>query len=190
MEPSLNFRRKQLQVGLIALLFIIAHVMLSFYVSVAPRRLVPRNKITDVYRHLVVLGPFFTESRITYSHFLFVRYKQGNAWSPMKEYSKEYFAHYNQNPWRLDKLAYISYEKQLAFEVGTIADGKPFDAVKGSAAFRELNAFLTHELLPKQIDSVQLMYALDYYDPNSGSYAPDTLFAYTYDPKVVGNAKD
>lgn len=175
---------------MIALLIIIVHVVFSAYVSLAPQRMIPRNKITDVYRHLVALGPFFTESRITYSHFTAVRYKQSDTWSPIQEFSKIYFSDYNRYPWRLDNLAYISYEKQLVYKVAAGGSGKSFEAIKNSAAFRELNSYLMHELLPQTIDSVELICGIDYYDPSSRSYKPDTLFVYTYDPKGVANAKE
>ncbi len=190
MEPPPNFHKNQQRIGLIALLFVIVHVVFSAYVSLAPQRMIPRNKIMDVYRHLVALGPFFTESRITYSHFMAVKYKQSDTWSPIQEFSKIYFSNYNRFPWRLDNLAYVSYEKQLVYEVAAIGDGKSFDAIKNNDAFRELNSYLMHVLLPQTIDSVELTCGFDYYDPSSRSYKPDTLFVFTYDPKGVANAKE
>ena len=190
MELPPNFHKKHRRIGLIALLFVVLHAVFSAYVSLAPQRMIPQNKITDVYRHLVALGPFFTESRITYSHFMAVRFKQRDAWSPTQEFSKIYFSNYNRYPWRLDNLAYVSYEKQLVYEVAAIADGKSFNAIKNSDAFRELNSYLMHELLPQTIDSVKLICGFDYYDPTSRSYRPDTLFVYTYDPNGIANAKE
>lgn len=185
----MTVRTKQFRVGLIAALIITLHIGLCLYVSFVPYHALPRKKILAVYRQLVVLGPFFTESRINYSHHFSVRYKRHNGWSSARQFGKEHFEHYRNNPIRWDKLAYIGYENQLTFDLGAFAKGSPFETVQKSSAFRELNEFVMQELIKESVDSVQLIYGLNYFYPESKSSRMDTVFAYTYNPNVIGKAK-
>lgn len=171
-------------------MIIMLHVALCLYVFIAPDQALPRNKLIDVYRQLVVLGPFFTDSGIKYSHYFIVRFKRNDgSWSPPHQFGKEHFAGYCNNPLRWDKLSYVGYERQMTSAVATLAKNSPFEIVQRSSAFRELNEFVTQELITEPVDSVQLIYGLDYFRPESKSYWLDTVFAYTYNPNFVAKAK-
>jgi len=180
---------KQLRVGLIALAIISIHIAISLYVLVVPFQFQPKHKLVSVYRQLVVLGPFFTESRIKHSHFLSFRYKQHQGWSVTREFTKEQFYAYFNSPWRIDKLSYINYERQLGFAIGAVAARVPFENVKTNSSFRELNEFLVQEIIKAPVDSIQIIYGLDQFIPDTKSYSLDTVFVYTYNPNLIGKAK-
>jgi hypothetical protein len=180
---------KQLRIGLIALAIITLHIAVSLYILVVPFRLQPKHKLVSIYRQLIVLGPFFTESRIKHSHFLSFRYKQNNDWSVTREFTKEQFSGYFKRPWQIDKLTYINYERQLGFAIGAVAANQPFEKVKNNTSFRELNAFLVQEIIKTPVDSIQIVYGLDQFIPGTKSYSLDTVFVYTYNPNLIGKAK-
>ena len=177
------------RIGSIALVIVLFHMILGLYVAFVPDQFLSSNKLTNAYRRLVVLGPFFTDSRIKQSQFLSVRYLQHHTWSTFRVFGKEHFASYYRRPWQYSNLAYIGYERQLAHSVATEAKSKPFESVRKSVVFRELNEFLVEELIKKQVDSIQLVCGWDYYDPSAKSYLPDTLFVYTYNPNDIGKVK-
>ncbi len=165
------------------------HVVISLYVVFVPKDSISRLKIITLYKQLVVVGPFFTESRIKTSHYLAVSYKRDGKWSTPREYGKEYFLHYTRRPWRFDKLPYNDYEKRLSYEVGQFSGLKTFEKIKANSSFRELNNFVLKEYINAPVDSLTLTYALNEYIPEIKSYNLDTVFTYTYNPTTVEDAK-
>jgi len=184
-----NNQTKQFRIGLIAILIISVHIVLCLYFLFIPKQHRVQNRIVSVYKQLVLLGPFFTESRIKSTRYLSVRYKNQNTWSSVRNLSREHFASYHTNPWRWDKLSYVAYETHLARSVENIAKGRPFEAVKKSAAFRELNGFLIQEFIKTPVDSVEIVGHAATYVPRSRAYLLDTTFVFTYNPKSIGEAK-
>ena len=142
-----------------------------------------------MYRQLVLLGPFFTESRIKSTRYLSIRYKHDNAWSSFRNLSQEHFSAYRASPWRWDKLAYIGYETDLALTLGPVAKGRPLDAIKNSSSFQELNGFLMQEFIPAHVDSVQVIGHGITYVPTSQTFLSDTTFVFTYNPHTIVEAK-
>jgi hypothetical protein len=59
------------------------HVLLCIYFSVTPRNyILHRSAIGSLYHRVFLIGPFFTEERITSSTQLYMRYKvKGGSWS-------------------------------------------------------------------------------------------------------------
>src|SRR5215204_1158339 len=98
--------------------------------------------MVGVFRQLVLLGPFFTESRIKSTRYLSIRYKKDGTWSSLRNLSQEHFEAYRARPWRWDNLAYIGYETDLALTLGRVAKDRTLDAIKNSSSFQELNGFL------------------------------------------------
>lgn len=189
MKATGNSHRLQFRIGLIALTVVTLHVTLGLYVVFTPDHSLIRAKVVKIYKQLIVLGPFFTESRIKSSHSLSIRYKRNNNWSPPREFGKEHFLFYCRNPWRCDKLPYSEYEKRLSDRVGKLAKAKTFERVKNNSSFRELNGFMLQEFIKAPVDSISMVYALNHYNPKKGSYKLDTIFIYTYNPTTIGKAK-
>lgn len=143
----------------------------------------------NLYRQLVILGPFFAESRITYSHFLSVEFKANDTWSPPRQIGKEHFLAYVENPWQFNKLSYLGYERYLVTSVASLGTNRPFEEVQQGVAFRELNEVLMTEFIKTSVDSIRIVYGLNHYTPATGSYALDTVFIHTYNPDTIGKAK-
>ena len=184
----MNKETKQFRIGLIALVIISLHIVLCLYLLFSPAQFRVQTGLATVYRQLVLLGPFFAESRIKSTRYLSIRYKQ-DTWSSFRNLSQEHFAAYRASPWRWDHLANIGYETDLAYTLATVAKGRPFDAIKGSSAFQELNGFLIHEFIPMPVDSVQIIGHGITYVPTSQTYLSDTTFVFTYNPHAIGEGK-
>jgi hypothetical protein len=183
-----NKEAKQFRIGLIALVIISLHLVFCLYHLFSPAQSRVQNVIGIVYRQLVLLGPFFAESRIQSTRYLSIRYKQ-DTWSSFRNLSQEHFAAYCASPWRLDHLANIGYQTDLTYTLATVAKGRPLDSIKGSSAFQELNGFLINEFIPTPVDSVQVIGHGVTYIPTSQTYLPDTTFVFTYNPHAIGEGK-
>jgi hypothetical protein len=181
---------KQFRIGFIALVIVAIHIFLSVIVFFAPEQILPHNRVVNLYRQLVLLGPFFTESRIKYSHRLAIQYKHDNVWSQPREFGKERFAAYIDQPWKVQHLAYIGYEKMLAAEIAQVTEKHTMELVLKSSSFREMNSFLTNELIKFPVDSIRILYGLDHYHLQQKSFSVDTLFMFTYNPNTVGKIKE
>jgi len=173
------------RVGVAALIILFIHLCLATAAFLNPGAV---NPVIKVYRQLILLGPFFTESRIRHSHFLSFQLLKDGKWSEVVEPSKAHFASYANAPWRTDKTALIAYERYLANAVSDLKERKSPEEIQRSKAFRELSAFLIGEYngdkdLP---DSVKLIYGLYEYIPADRKYNEDTLFVYTYNPEAIG----
>ena len=186
----MNKETKQFRIGLIALVIISLQIVFCSYLLFSPKQFRVKNGIVTVYRQLVLLGPFFAESRIKSTRYLSIRYKQRNAWSSIRNLSQEHFAAYHASPWRWDQLAHIGYETDLAYTMGTVAKGRPFEAIKSNSTFQELNGFLIQEFIPMPVDSVQVIGHGITYVPTSQTFLPDTTFVFTYNPHAIGEGKE
>ena len=172
---------KQFRIGLIAAGIISIHVLLCLFFLFGTGRYT-RNRIASLYRQLALVGPFFTESRIKSTHYLTIRWKKNNEWSPLRRPCRENFSSYNNLPWRLDNLSAISYEIRLAHTLGTMVKEKSFTEIKKSLAFRELNGYLMDEFVQAPVDCIQIVSGLEHYHPDTRSVTLDTTFIFTYEP--------
>ena len=181
----MNNQKKQYRIGLIVLVIISLHIVLCLYFVFAPAQFRVRNRAVNVYRQLIVLGPFFTESKIKSTHYLLLRYKRNGVWSDSRNLSREHLLVYRSNPLRWDMLSKIGYETHLAYAMSDLAKAKPFETTKKSAVFQELNGFLMQEFIPVTVDSVHLVGQLETYVPTTRNYLLDTTFVVTYNPTSI-----
>jgi hypothetical protein len=170
-----------------AVVILTVHICLALLAYVHQSRVA--NPVIKAYRQLVVLGPFFAESRIRHSHFFSVQFFRDGKWSERHQPAREHFNAYAQSPWRFDKLGLIGYEKYLTGEVGKRARSKSLSDAKNPKDFRELAAFVLGEYGGGEADSVKLVYGLNEYLPHLKVYRPDTVFMHTYNPYTIGSAK-
>jgi hypothetical protein len=188
-EPQQQNASLRSRIAIIALAGVCLHVVLCLYVVFIPAESLRKNRLISIYRQLFVLGPFFSESRIKSSHHLSVRYKSKEGWSEPREFVNENFVYFSRLPFRLDKLPFNDYEKRLSYIVGNEAQRSSFDIVKKSQAFRELNEFILQEYIIIPVDSMQLIYGWQQYDPRVEKFRLDTVFHYTYNTRTIGKAK-
>ena len=180
---------RSLRIGLMTLVIVALHVAVGLYFFFTPRKLQPQNRVASLYRQLVLLGPFFTESRINYSPYFSIRYKSQGTWSEAREPGRESFSSYLNEPWQVRHLAYIVYEKQLTAELGSISKTGSFENLKKSATFREFNDFMLGEIMKSPADSIHVVYGLHYLSKNAHEAALDTIFNITYNPLSIGKDK-
>jgi hypothetical protein len=181
--------KKRFQIGFIALCIIVMHIGLAILATAFGDKLI-HNPVIKIYRQLVVLGPFFTESGIQDSHCLSIAYKQNDAtWSSPRVLSKESFSMYSEKPWQLNRLAYLGYERYLTHSISQSLTQHSIERVHNSNAFRELNEFLLEEIVKVPVDSMRLIYTLNHYNPDTKSYVIDTVFVHSYNPGPIAKAK-
>lgn len=142
-----------------------------------------------MYNRLVLIGPFFQESRIKTSPHLYVSYYDNNLWTPPRDYALENFSFYSGHPWRYGKLRMNYYDRYISNKVGQLNETMQLSDVKDSQAFRELHQFVMEEYLKRPVDSIALVYGLNHYVPQTNSTRFDTTFAYTYNPAEIAPAK-
>ena len=179
--------KRKFQIGFIALSTIILHISLALLATAFGTH----NSVFNIYRQLVMLGPFFSESRIQDSHCLTITYKQDGdaAWSAPRMLSQESFSMYREKPWQWNKLAYLGYERYLAHSISQSLASHSVEKVHSSTLFREMNGFLLSEIVNMPVDSMRLVYTLKHYMPDTKSYVTDTVFAHSYNPASIGKAK-
>jgi hypothetical protein len=177
------------RIAIVSLVVVFVHVVLCLCVIFIPATNLPKNKVITLYRQLFVLGPFFADSRIKSSHHLSVRYKSKDGWSAPREFANENFLAFSKLPLRFDRLPFNDYEKRLSYSVGELAQHKSFEAVKKSAAFRELNEFILQEYIGVPVDSINMIYGWQQYDPRSEKFQLDTVFNYTYNTSTIDKAR-
>jgi hypothetical protein len=147
------------------------------------------NPLTSLYAKVVLLGPFFEESRIKTTPHLLVSFKTDGQWSGIHNLAEENFAEYTRNPLRYQKLRYCDYERFLSRQLSQQIGYREFNEVKDLRIFRELNQYLLQERIGIPIDSLHIVYGLNTYDPVNAISTMDTLFTYTYNPNAVAHAK-
>jgi hypothetical protein len=181
--------KKRYQIGVIALSIIVLHIGLAFLAIAFGDRFI-HNPVVKIYRQLVVLGPFFTESRIQDSHCLSITYKQNDTtWSSPRVLSKESFSMYSEKPGQLNRLAYLGYERYLIHSISQSLTQHSIEKVHNSSPFRELNGFLLAEIVKVPVDSMRLVYTLNHYIPDTKSYVTDTVFVHSYNPGSIAKVK-
>jgi hypothetical protein len=183
---SASFKRR---IGIAAFVIVLLHILFSLFVAVLPMQHVSSNAVTSLYNRLILLGPFFHESRIKASPHVYVRYKVNDAWTQARDYGKENFTYYCEHPWRYDKLHFNDFERYISHQIGKQSHSKPFNEISKSRVFRELNQFLLQEPIQEPVDSVTVMYGFNLYLPEAKTFTFDTIFTYTYNPKDIAPAK-
>lgn len=185
MNDLASFKKK---VGIGALIILLVHVLLAVSTLLSPRQRVKSNVVAVFYNQLILLGPFFQESRIKSSARLYVSYNKQGEWSSLRNYGSENFSIYKPNILNYYRLHLSDFERYISHEVGTQKMGG-FEEVKERRVFRELNQYVTRELIREPVDSVRLLYGVNVYLPESNSSRFDTIFFYRYNPNQVAGAK-
>ena len=186
MNDLASFKKK---VGIGALIIVLMHILLAVFTVLIPQDRIKSNIVASFYNQLVLLGPFFQESRIKASPHLFVSYKRKDVWNPYRDYASENFLIYKQNLWNYYRLHKSDFQRYIANEVGQ-QKMKGFDEVIKSRGFRELNQHITGELIGEPVDSLKLLYGVNTYFPDSKTSRFDTIFYYTYNPNQVAGFKN
>lgn len=181
-----SFKKK---IGFTAVAIVLLHIVLTFFLLFAPKKIVHSNPLSSLYSQLFLLGPFFGESRIKTSSHLYVRYKVNNEWSPPRDYGMENFKFYRQHPWRYDKLHLSDFEKYVTDHITQQKRYQPAADIEKSKLFLELNQFLLSERIQKPVDSVCLTYGANVYLPETATVRFDTIFSLTYNPNTIAASK-
>ena len=117
-----------------------------------------------------------------YKH-LFVSYYHSGSWTMPRDYAQKHLL-LHRTSLRYDKLhqAILTVRSMGRYPV------KQSD-VNSSRAFRELNDYVTSELIKQPTDSVSLVYVRKQYQPGSNTFLTDTVFAHTYNPREIHAGK-
>jgi hypothetical protein len=181
-----SFKKK---VGIGALTLVLLHLVLSVSVILIPGQRIKTNMVGALYNQLILLGPFFQETRIKASPHVYVRYTKNGMWTPFRDYGKENFSMYKESPWRYRKLHVNDFERYISNQIRAQRNFRNFDQAKNSRAFRELNQYVLQELIRMPVDSVNVLYGLNMFLPASKTFRFDTIFNYRYNPIQVAASK-
>jgi hypothetical protein len=184
-QPSASYKK---QLGVVACLVILLHVLVCISVIILPNKVVYSNRIASAYRSLFVVGPFFYESRLKSFSILSISLYRKGAWSQVGEDRIKNFSDYQRSPWRYDLLRKNDFEEYCANQVASFKN-KDFETVKRSRPFRELNQFIIGERTNEAVDSVSITYVTKVYSMENRSFSYDTAFVYIYNPNEVAAGK-
>ncbi len=169
----------------LATLFFAFHILLAlqaifFKIDFLPAR------VNSFYKKLIVLGPFFSDSRITTSPHLYVSCPSSSGeWLPFRNVGLENFRDFQTYPWRYDQLKLSDYERYVSRKAyKEIKALKYIDGSEGIAT-TELIQYVIR-LQPSQTDSIKIIYIWNTWQPESQSTKTDTAFAVIYKPKKGG----
>ena len=167
----------------------LVHIVLCCIFMLTPKSAIPSGVVGLTYTRLMLIGPFFHESKITTSPHLYVRYYKNNQWSSSKDVATENRLYFHSHPLRYDRIRLNDFERYISHQVGLLSSADDFESVKGLRVFRELNQFVLQEYIKQPIDSLSLVYGVNRYFPATGTTRFDTTFAFTFDPAEIGMAK-
>ena len=184
-QPSASYKK---QLGVVACLVILLHVLVCISVIILPNKVIYSNRLTSTYRSLFVVGPFFYDSRIKSFSMLSIRLYSKGLWSKVGEDRIKNFSDYQRSPWRYDLLRKNDFEEYCANQI-TSFKNRDFEIVKRSKAFRELNQFIIGKHSNNAVDSVSLTYITKVYSIENSSFRSDTAFVYIYNPNDIAAGK-
>jgi hypothetical protein len=164
-----------------ATLFLALHILLAIQSIFFKIDFLP-GRINSFYKKLIVLGPFFSDTRIQTSPHLFVRYPTSSGeWSPFHEAGLANFRDFKNHPWRYDQLKWSDYERYVSRKAYTeIRALKYIDGSEGMAS-AELIQYV-RKLPSSEPDSVMLTYIWNTWQPETRSVKTDTAFAVMFKP--------
>lgn len=178
---NLKPKRYRNTITTLALTLFAVHLLLCAYFIAVPANRLSRSHLGIFYRRLVLLGPFFGEDRIQTSPHLFVRYKEGEEWSPVSDNGLTHSPTVVQYGDRI-KQDYVQY---LSRSVSRSKNKDP-EKIRKTTHFKRLHRFLADKTFAgKEPDSVQLIYVVRWYVPATKVVNADTLFNFRYDPREV-----
>jgi len=142
--PASPFKKK---IGIAACLVILLYVLACLLIIILPEKVVYSNPATSLYRRLILLGPFFQESKIKASAHLLISSYQNGSWSQFIDYGHKNRGEYLKRPWRYDKLHSNDFEQYITRQMASPKKLRHVEEVKGSKSFRELNQFILSQYI-------------------------------------------
>jgi hypothetical protein len=169
---------------------IVIHVLACIYFTVTPKYYpLHRTAIALLYKRVFLIGPFYTEHRISISPSLYIRYKDSvGEWSPLVDYGSDLHRQYYSAPWRYDKLKQDDLMRHFmreAFNTKWKHSHDPAE-VSNTKQFCTLSAFITKELIDKEnVDSIHLIYSFSAFSAEQSAFKVDTVWNITFNPKQI-----
>jgi hypothetical protein len=125
-----------------------------------------------LFNQYALPGPFFSDDRIQIVPHLKIRFKKGDTWSLWKDYEKNSFLEYHDNPLRYDKLVESNFLRSSGRALAKkIIANKPVSIGRFLAVVRQQNPDVV-------IDSIEFVYTYDTYMPKLYMMRRDTVFNY------------
>jgi hypothetical protein len=183
---DLSLRKR---IGLAATVVVALHIVLSLVFTLTPNAAQHAGLVGLMYKRLMLIGPFFNESRIKTSPHLYIRTYENGRWSSARDFANENYVFFQSHPWRQDMLRMNYFERYISKKVGQRNKPLELGELNESGSFRELNQFVLREYIPHSIDSISLVYGLNRYFPETNTSGFDTTFVYTYNPAEIGPAR-
>lgn len=171
----------------LATLFLAFHILLALQIIFFKIDFLP-SKINSFYKKLIVLGPFFNDTRITTSPHLYVSYPSSSGeWLPFRDVGLENFTNFQTYPWRYDQLKWSDYERYVSRKAYKEITALKYIEGSEGAATTELIQYVIR-LQPSQTDSIKIIYIWNTWQSESLSLKMDTAFAVLYKPNKGGTS--
>jgi hypothetical protein len=163
-------------------IFLVGHIVFTAQCIFIKADILP-GKLNAFYKKLIVLGPFFMETRIVSSPHLYVSYLSNDGkWSAFQDMGKENFTEFQEHPWRYNKSKWSEYERYVTRKAyNEIHSLKYIDGSEGIAS-SELIQYVSSQY--PQSDSVRLVYLWNTWQPESQTNKTDTGFHVIFKPKL------
>jgi len=168
-------------------IIVVIHVAIALYFIVTPIH--GTSYLENLYRTKILIGPFFTDTRIQAGSILYVRYKAHDEswteWSNLVQQDMDSFRH---SPWRYDRFKRADYLR--GFVRSTYYELQPhkleFDSARHADGFRDFNKYLIDEFIQRdKIDSIEFDYKLRYYARDQKTAVETTIWNLRYDPNEI-----
>ena len=188
MNPASSNQKFRKTLFWFTIIFLSVHIFLGSLSILYPIDFVP-GKLNSFYKKLIVLGPFFIDTRIKTSPHLYISDSSPSGdWLPFQDIAQENFSNFQQHPWRYDKLKWSDYERYVTREAHTeIHLLKNIDGSEGKASL-ELTRYISM-VQHSQSDSIWLLFVWNTWQPDSQSVKTDTAFNVVLKPKTVGTSE-
>lgn len=185
-NPSQAVSQFKKRVGILVLIILAGHLIISAYLTLRPRS-ASQNLITTYYKRYLLPGPFFNERHIKISPHLYIRYKgKEERWSDLTDYGIKNFSTFVDRPWRYDKLKESDYLRHIMRLAYLKMGERPFESFKNDREFIELNNYVNGELIPPdRVDSIHMIYVFKSYSLETNRVNVDTVLNLRYNPSAI-----
>jgi hypothetical protein len=186
MNPSNPVGQFKRRVALLFLAVLVAHLVISVYLTIRPQT-ATRNTFTTYYNRYLLPGPFFNERHIKIAPHLYISHKnKAGEWSDFTDFGIRNFSTFLGSPWRYDKLKESDYLRHIMRLAYLKMGERPFENYKSDREFIELNDYVKGELLPSaSIDSIHMIYVFRNFSIETRQVKIDTVLNLQYNPADI-----
>ena len=143
----------QQRVSFVLAIVLIVHLTISLFFIFDPTEF-REAKLSKIYKHYILPGPFFSEKRIIDNYNLYVSWKVDEGWSTPIDYAKYNFVDY-QSKLNLTSLYRSRLEQTLYLKLLLPEKDQESNIIERKE-FAPFMGYISERYLPKNVDSIRL----------------------------------